>query len=233
MLKWVFAAFVLANVGAAMWLRWYMEPPVNSDVARPAFNADKLKLLGEPGAKPRARPKPAEPAPEAVSTEPAPACYRAGPYAELDAAVAAGKRLEERGISSMRREETSRAISGYRVFLPPFSSKQAAEARRRELVRMGFTDNALVQEGGRFGISLGLFSIEVNATNHMKRLSAKGVRARMEPVQHARAAYWLELSGENLFETLKDFDWSAVGVALAEYPCAALPVAEPVLAPDP
>lgn len=229
MIKWVFAALVLANVGAAMWLRWYTEPPVNEDVARPAFNADKLKLLGESGVRPKARPQPVEPAPDAA---PVSACYRAGPYGELDAAVAAGKRLEDRGVASMRREETQRAISGYRVFLPPFPSKQAAEAKRRELNRLGFTDNALVQEGGRFGISLGLFAIEVNATNHLRRLNARGVRARLEPVQHARAAYWLELSGANLFETLKDFDWSAPGVALAEYPCAP-PAVEAPIAPDP
>jgi hypothetical protein len=228
MIKWIFAALVLANVGAAMWLRWYTEPPVNEDVARPAFHADKLKLLGESGVRPKARPQVAEPAADTVI----PACYRAGPYAELDTAVAAGKRLEERGVTSMRREETQRAISGYRVFLPPFPSKQAAEAKRRELNRMGFTDNALVQEGGRFGISLGLFAIEANGTNHLRRLNARGVRAKMEPVQHARAAYWLELSGENLFETLKDFAWSAPGVTLAEYPCAP-PTVEAQIPPDP
>jgi hypothetical protein len=231
MIRWFFAALVLANVGAWMWTSWYMEPGPVGEIARPAVHPEQMKLIGEPGVRLKPRPAPVEaPKPEAQVQAPR-TCYRAGPYADLQTAVAVGKRLDERGVASMRREETSRTVTGYRVFLPPFPSKQAAEAKRRQLVRLGFTDNALVQEQGRYGIALGVFSVEANAVERHRSLIARGIKAKLEPIQHAHAAYWLELTGENLFDALKDFSWGTPGVAFAEYPCAAPTNAE--IAPDP
>jgi SPOR domain len=233
MIRWFFAALVLANIGVWMWTSWYMEPAPAGETARTAVRPEQMKLIGEPGVKLKPRPAPAQaPAPGAAVETPR-ACYRAGPYTDLEAAVAAGKRLDERGVASMRREETSRTVSGYRVFLPPFPTKQAAEAKRRQLVRLGFNDNALVQERGRYGISLGVFAVEANAIERQRSLIAKGIKAKLEPIQHAHAAYWLELTGENLFETLRNFNWNAPGVALAEYPCTAPTHAEALIAPDP
>ena len=232
MIRWLLAVLVLVNVGAWMWTGWYLEPAPVGELARASVHPDQMKLIGEPGVKLKPRAVAEAPKTDAATQTPR-VCYRAGPYTDLEAAVAIGKQLEERGVASMRREETSRTVSGYRVFLPPFPTKQAAENKRRQLVRLGFTDNALVQEQGRYGISLGVFAVEANAKERRRDLAAKGIKARLEPIQHAHAAYWLELAGENLFDALKDFNWNAPGVALAEYPCAAPSNSEAYIAPDP
>jgi hypothetical protein len=224
MIRWVFALLLLANVALALWIYGHSGAGAPPDEApRPALHAERLKLLAEPGVKLVPRPKPPAPAaaaaPEPVATTRA--CYRAGPYAELEAAVAAGRRLEERGVPAMRRDETRPTVTGYRVYLPPFPSRAAAEARRAELTRLGFRDHALIQQDGRYAISLGLYSIEANASAHVKRLRAKGINPVLAPIQQARTAYWLELAGDNLFEVLAGFDWGGAGVGLSEYSCPA------------
>lgn len=225
MTRWFFAVLVLANLALWMWASWYQERAVGeAEAPRPQVHAEQMKLLTEPGVKLKPRPKPPEANAEAEAAVVVPRhCYRAGPFAELDAAIAAGKGLEARGIGHMRQEETRPAVTGYRVFLPPFPSREAAERKRKELARLGFQDHALTQEGGRYAISLGLYSIEANAIAHQQRLAAKGVAAKLEPIRQARTAYWLELSGENLFEALKDFGWGAAGVSLSELACPASP----------
>ncbi len=233
MLKWLFAALLILNVGLALWIYSYGGgPAVPEQEPRVAVNAEAMKLATEKGVSLKARPKPPPPKPQPAAEPPVPvaACYRAGPFAELEQALAAARQLDERGIGSMRREETRPTVTGYRVYLPPFPTRQAAEARRRELTRFGFRDHALILEDGKYGVALGFYSVQANARKQMRRLEAKGVRARLEPVQQSRTAYWLELSGGNLFESLKDFSWGASGVSLSEYNCPA-PVPEASVLP--
>lgn len=224
MLKWLFAALLILNVGVALWVYSYGDrSAVPEPEPRIPVRAETMKLVTEAGVALKPRPRPPEPKPQLPSeaAPPLAACYRAGPFSELEQVLAAARQLEERGVPSMRREETRPTVTGYRVYLPPFPTRQAAEARRKELTRLGFRDHALIQEDGRYAVALGFYSVHANASKQLRRLEAKGVRARIEPVQQSRTAYWLELTGANLFETLKDFSWGTSGVSLSEYNCPA------------
>ena len=228
MLKWLFAALLILNVGLVLWIYSYGSSPTTPEQEpRVAVRAETMKLATEAGVSLQRRPNPPAARPQAPAEPPMPlgACYRAGPFSELEQVLAAARQLEERGVSSMRREESRPTITGYRVFLPPFPTRQAAEAKRKELTRLGFRDHALILEGGKYGVALGFYSVDANARKQMRRLEAKGVRAKIEPVQQSRTAYWLELTGGNLFDSLKDFSWGASGVTLSEYNCPA-PVSE-------
>ena len=49
-LKWLFAAFVLANLGLWMWASWYREQPMEERRAtRPPLAQEKIRLLAEAG----------------------------------------------------------------------------------------------------------------------------------------------------------------------------------------
>jgi len=229
MLKWVFAALVIVNVGVALWVYSYGDKPVApEEEPRLAVHPELMKLATEPGAalKLRAKATPRKLQPPSEPSAMQPACYRAGPFSELEQVLDAARKLETRGIASMRREETRPTVTGYRVYLPPFPTRQAAEAKRKELTKLGFRDHALILDNGRYGVALGFYSVRANAAKQLRRLEAKGVGAKVEPVQQSRTAYWLELSGSNLFETLKDFSWGAGGVSLSEYNCPTI-VTEP------
>jgi hypothetical protein len=193
-----------------------------------------MRLLTEAGARlvPRTPPAlPAAPAPEAAAIDKATAalvCYRLGPFASSEAADQAISRLTELKVASERQQEERRTVTGYRVSLSPFPSRQAAEDKRRELTRLGFKDHAVIgEEGQPFALSLGVYSIEVNAQRHLARLEAKGVKATLQPLYQVRVVYWLEArSAGDAVEPLKKLDWGSPDIGLVDETCpqAASPV---------
>jgi hypothetical protein len=236
-MKWVFAILVLANLGFWLWATGIREPQDQPVVSgRPALAPEKMKLLTEPGVKlvprPKPRPQPARPAdsePAAATEgrgETAGACYRVGPFADAASADKAGAELTELNISFVRELEEQRRVVSQRVYLPSFPTKEAAEAKRKELTRLGFRDHALIEEEGmQHAISLGVYSVEANALRHIKLLAAKGIQARIEPLYQIRAGYWLALrldapaAGGDALAALRARKWEAPNVKLTEAPC--------------
>jgi hypothetical protein len=73
---------------------------------------------------------------------------------------------------------TLEAANTWWVRIPPFSSRQRAEQRMRELKELGITDLFVVREPGpnQHAISLGLFRTESSARQHLADLASKRVR---------------------------------------------------------
>lgn len=220
-MRWVFAALVLANLGLWMWASWYKEParPALS-APRPDVNADKLKLLTEPGV--RLKPRASRPEVETLAPATPNACYRIGPFTRSEHAAQAGERLAALGVSFESRAEVDVVITSWRVYLPPLPSRAAAEAKRRELSGLGFRDHAVIEEPGlENAVSLGVFTVEANAHNHMKRLAAKGIHAKLQPLNRSRTVQWLWLSGglpDEKRRALREEPWDE-GAHLHEAPC--------------
>ena len=225
-LKWLFAFLLLANAGLWMWNQWIREGSESDSVrARPPVAAEKLRLISEPGVKldrrgsapPQPKPKPAE------------ACYRVGPFGAQDAAQSGAGLLAGMNVGYERREQTQTVVTGYRVLLAPFPNKQAAERQRTRLTRLGFKDHALAQEsGGKYTVSLGVYSVEANAQKRIKELKAKNVTAAVEPISETRAAYWLEIDrpdggliDEETIDKLRRQDWGSPQIKLTATVCAA------------
>lgn len=238
MRRWIFALLVLANVGLLMWGMQYLEPerPARTEAAA-EVNPERMKLLSEvPANKLVARPKPPPPPPPEPTAE-GQACYRLGPIAETAQMKKVEAALAEQSLVFTKREEVTRSVTGYRVFLPSFGSRDEAERRRRELTKLGFRDHALMQdEGFQNGVSLGMFTVEVNAQNHLKRLAEKGVKAEMLPVEQQRTVHWLEVAPidatADLSSRLKSVLDGVTGADVVEMACPApvapaSPVAEP------
>jgi hypothetical protein len=237
-MKWVAATLALLSLGLWMWILWYADTPVEEAAPPPRAELapQKMRLLTEPGVRlvPRT-PPPAAPGPEsaAKAAEPAAlACFRLGPFANIEAADQAMTRLSNLKITAERQPEERRTVTGFRVYLPPFPSRQAAEEKRRELTRLGFRDHAVISEEGMpNALSLGVYSIEVNAQRHLARLATKGIKAELQPLHQVRVVYLLEIRAPvEGVEALKKIDWGSPEIALVDESCPQAPAA-PATAP--
>lgn len=226
-LKWMFVFLLLANAGLWMWNQWIRESADSDSIrARPPIEAERMRLITEPGVELiRRGSAPAEP-----KQKTAEACYRVGPFAEKKGADAAEKELAQLKIDYKRREQTQKFVTGYRVALPLFSTRQAAERRRAQLAQLGVKDQALTQEqGGKFMISLGVYSVETNAQTRIKELKTKKITATLRPINESRSVFWLELNApsdgaladEETIKKLKQQDWGSPGIKLAATRCGA------------
>ncbi len=193
-MRWVFAALLAANLGFWMWASWYKTPAVPPAAApRADIHPEKIRLVTEPGVRlvrRSSRPEVGTLAPASPNV-----CYRLGPFTRREEAEQAGMRLAALGFGYELRTEARATITGWRVYLPPLGSRAAAEAKRRELSRLGFHDHAVLDEPGlENAVSLGVFTVEANAHHRLKRLGEKGVRgARLAPLTMTRTVHWLWL----------------------------------------
>ena len=230
MRRWIFALLLLANIGLLLWGAQYIEPErATPTPAPPDVNPERMPLLSEVPPNQRiARPKPPPPPPPPPPpvSEGGPICHRLGPVADGAQAAGLERTLSAQGLAFTKREEAAQEVTVYRVYLPPLRSKAEVERKRRELTQLGFRDHALIQdEGLENAISLGLFSVESNARNHLRRLADKGVRAELQTLQQIRPVYWFELapagSTRAFVSRLQGMLEGIAGAQVGEIPCPA------------
>jgi len=230
-LKWLFAALVLANLGLLMWASWYRETrgPENRS-ARPPIAPEKMRLLSEPGVKLKLRKAP-PPANAELAAAAAQVCFHIGPFPDANAAATGESKLNEWHLVLVRRREEITVVTGYRVYLPAFASKEAAERRRQQLTRLGFRDHAVTQEGpSQYSIALGLFAVEANAQARARELAAKGVSAMVQPLTQSRTRYWLDINVAvlpDIAAKMKQIDWGVKDVQAQEAACPAVAPTSP------
>lgn len=217
--KTVFALLVLANVGLVLWATGFQSGSDVPEGPRPALHPDKMRLVGESGVQLSAR----NAGPAAADT-PAIGCYRIGPFAEPAQADKASAVLKEIPLAYERRTEAQTVVTGYRVYLPPLPTREAAEKKRRELSRLGFKDSSVMQDAGmENALSLGLFTVEANAQSHVQALAAKKIDTQLQTLSQARTLHWLYLgTAESLagvLPRLQATDWGSAEAKLEETPC--------------
>lgn len=230
-MKWLFGLLVLANVGLYMWGRWYHQPLVNLEPLkpRPSVAADKMKLLSEPGARLIPRAQAGNTAISSDSVDAGGHCFRLGPFPTLERVRSAAGKLDIWGVGYTRVSEFETLGPSYRVYLPPLASKEAAERKRRELTKLGFSDHALIQqeEGMENAISVGIFSVERNAITRVQQLARRNISALIQPIPNMHPIYWLALSGPAIDGRLGPIpivrfakeDWGAPNVSLQPTIC--------------
>jgi len=232
MMKLLFGVLVLANVGLFMWGLWYHQSLVNIDPVKPqpTVAPDKMKLLSEPGARLVLRAPTTATAPNASGESTANAnCFQLGSFPTLEKARTAAGKLDMWGLGYARVAEFETLGPSYRVYLPPYPSPDAAERKRRELTKLGFTDHAVIQqeEGMENAISLGIFSVEQNAITRAKQLARQSIDASIQPIPNVHPVYWLTLTapavdgqiGSIPMERFAEEDWGAPNVSLRPGQC--------------
>ena len=155
--------------------------------------ADTLKLLEEvPGQQIIKQP---EPTPAVIGK-----CYTIGifntPAKEM---LSAAEWLKHHGVPARQQEkEISRVINSYLVYLPPLSSRVAADGLMQTLQKYVDSDSYVIDKGDRInGIVVGRYRDQENAKQRMAKVkSLLGLNAISEPQYTISKEYWLEVADE-------------------------------------
>lgn len=227
MMRWGFAALVLANIGLLMWATWYREGVGELRQPNPVFHPEQMVPLSAPGVALQAR-KSERPRTSLVAAKPRPRCVSIGPFATAELADKAQVRLLEAKQVAIRRSEENKIESSYWVHLAPFGNRLQAERRLKEVERLGIRDILIMPDAdGKPAISLGLFTSADNAQKRLQELAQKGVQAQQEVRYRTERLSWFDLrlpepAGAAL-ERLRAIDWGASGVEVRDAPCASKP----------
>ncbi len=233
MRRWIFAALVLLNLALFIWGVFYVEAErAETPELPPQIAPEKMQLLKKELVRAKAHiarnVEPPTPTPLPVSTGATVSkdCYVLGPLTDL----AQAQRIEQAlsGRAFHRREEATHAEAGYRVYLPSFTSREEAERKRREITKLGFKDNAVLQEEGfQNALSLGLFSVEENAQARVQALLEKGIPAQLQKLDETRVTYWVQVerveSSADERPQLKDLLGGTAGADVQESTCVTVP----------
>jgi hypothetical protein len=141
----------------------------------------------------------------AESAEPVLSCGTIGPFKEFNQAKTVIQRLKGLGAQVSRRDKTEQELFGYRVFLPPYSSREKAMAATKELARNGIYDYFIITEQEhQNGVSLGVFRKKDGAQRRMAQVSRFDFKPQMEVRYRDAAIYWLdyEQKGELVTEQI-------------------------------
>jgi hypothetical protein len=221
MMRWVFAALVLANLGLLMWASWYRESAEGALPARPVLRPELMVPITTPGVALRTR-RSERVEPPLAPTKAKRRCVTLGPV-PAGAAEPAAARLTADGIETARRTEERQLPASYWVHLAPYATRKAAERRMKELARLGIRDMLIMQDAqGNYAISLGLFVQPDNARARIEELKQKGVEARQEVRERTESVVWFDLQlpepADAAVTRLRSLDWGA-GVELRDAEC--------------
>lgn len=202
-MKFVVFVLVLANLLFYAFSAGYLGHPDNPDAGRVGQQIlpERMRIVSR-GEAPAAPVKEESPAPAAAEVTPAAATGDAAPEAPAAAAAdnpplclawdqlsaADADRLAAVLAGKFADFKVSRRLivtegNGWWVFMPPLANKAEADKKAGELKQLAVNDFFVVQDGpSRLAISLGVFSTEKAAQDHLAVLKAKGVRsARVGP----------------------------------------------------
>lgn len=224
MKRWIFAALLLANIGLLMWATWYRGEPGTTIAARPVFHPELMVPLNTPGVALKSRRNERTEAP-LVATKPKMRCVTIGPLPSVAAEAAAGWLGGEK-LDAARRNEDRQVPNSYWVHIGPFENRKQAEARLKELERLGLRDMLVMPDiDGRPAISLGLFTQLENAQSRMQELSKKGIEVLQETRFHTETMAWFDLRlpepADDIVTRLRARDWNATGSEVKDGVCPA------------
>ena len=151
------------------------------ETSDPAETESEVATPSEPGSGGEPPSVPERPAPAEAAV--AATCLATGAFRSMGAAEEARQWLEEHGAEEARVSgRTRERVKDYRVYLPPFESRKAADKVLSELREEGVIDIAVIAKGARKNaVSLGIYAREANAARRVVRLEALGYEPVVEP----------------------------------------------------
>ena len=121
------------------------------------------------------------PAPSAV-------CARAGGFEGRRVVAEAALWLQSRGaeVLEVRRDEGEGSSGPWRVYLPPFASREEAQAKLREIRSRGVRDIAVIRDGELAnGVSFGVYRETANVQRRVAALERLGYAVRSQATEGA------------------------------------------------
>jgi Tfp pilus assembly protein PilN len=169
-MKKLFIVLLLANIalfGYAYFDRMNSAAQASADRFKP-LNAEQVKVLT---AQQVAKLGPAKVAQLTL------ACAEWGPISESDRARA-NKLLEPLALGKTLLSRRVEVTAEHWIYIPPKSSRSAADKALADLKKLGVSDSAVVLEPGQwnFAISLGVFRSKDGADARLAEVKSKGVK---------------------------------------------------------
>ncbi len=195
---------LLVNLAFLAWSQW-LAPREASLPVSPKVNAPKLQLASEPGAINASGDR----------------CVTVGPFANGELASRARATLVDAGYPTVPREENSRAVDGFWVFLEAPTSAAAERRLIDRLRRGGITDAQAIGEGEARRISLGIFSDEVRAAAQSERVAKLQLLPQIEAREKSGTSIWLDLQLKSGSPPLEGQKFPAGDTELEFRPCPA------------
>lgn len=129
-------------------------------------------------------PKPAEQA----------SCLRFGPFADAAARDAARPGIAARAALLRPRDTPARSSRGWKVHIPPYPSREEAQAMGERIKAAGVSDWYLLNQGADTnGIALGRYGSEDAARRREAELKARGIPAQAAALGDSAAQWWLDV----------------------------------------
>jgi len=222
--KWVIACLVVINATFFVWQLGRERPATVPDAPEPAASSsamvNRLLLVSELdrgvlrqrlGAEKQTSPAPAESHSEADATgEPARSaardqspplvsdsdvqCYTVGPLDNADDISALADWFSAQGSEAKLRTDERREVVSTWVFVPPLASREAADARVREMQEANIDDIYVIPRGDMANaISLGLYSQEESLERRISELERRGFSPSVLPRYRTVTASWFDV----------------------------------------
>lgn len=130
-------------------------------------------------------------------------CYTLGPFKDLDRARAVSVRLDDLGADVQQRSKVEQEQYGYRVYLPPYATREEAVADARKLAEYGVRDYFIItdDQDKKNGISLGLFRKKSGAIRRMAQVRRFDFKPQMEIRYRDTTIYWLDYRHSTEFDS--------------------------------
>lgn len=207
---------LLANLAFFAWSQWLAPKQAQLPVS-PKVDAPRLQLARE----------------SRTVAAVGGSCVTVGPFATTELAARARQTLNDSGYPSLPREEETRVLEGYWVYLesPPTESGE-----RRLLDRLkkgGFADAAAVGELGSRRVSLGVFSDETRAATQSEKVAKLGLLPQIEAREKAGTAIWLDLTLKSDSPPLEGQKFPAGDAELEFRACPEAPAEPPAAEQEP
>jgi Cu/Ag efflux protein CusF len=121
-------------------------------------------------------------------------CYRVGPFATRNQALATEKRYDKARWSTRIVSDSERQYMGSLVYVDGHATRDQALASAKTLEANGILDYAILDDGGKRNVlSLGVFGNQQNANRLKARVEAMNLPVKTEAFYRARSLYWLQL----------------------------------------
>ena len=214
-MKIFFSLLLLSNIAFAL-VQWLFPYEQMLASAKPLQTAEKLQLISEldtPRAEPQAsvitvsKPSQLEVAqPEEVI--PVQLCYTLGPFKEQQSAQQVAQAFRKSNLTIKSRASQEKEYMGQMVYIDGHKSREEAIKTAETLGKKGIRDYIIVNKGEHSNIlSLGVFSLKVNADRRQKTIARLGYPVKSEARYRDRTIYWLDYNdteSESLSQIIDD-----------------------------
>ena len=134
--------------------------------------------------------KPASPAVPVAATA---LCLSFGPFNDAAARDAARPRLQALAQKLVERDAQAKSGRGWRVYMPPLASREAAQELVEKIKATGIKDWYIIANGSEANsIALGRYGNEDSARRRQAQLAEKGFTVRAESLGDAPPQWWLD-----------------------------------------